>query len=258
MARLFDGTNDSLQSVSTIDLSGVSKISVVFWLWWDAFANDDDFAMETSANSGGASGSFWINPNGSIPLAFDIHLNGNGTRMNASFTRPSAAAWHQYVFLFDLSKSSNEIDSVYVDGVSQSLTYASQPNPTGNFGNHTLNVMSRNNTAIFGAGRMAELAIYPGELLNASEALALARGARPHRIRPGSNPHYWPLNGLQSPEPSWRSGGSALTVNGGATATNHPPVRPFTRAERANYEEAVVAAGGVPRHYMYYQRLRAA
>jgi len=63
-----------------------------------------------------------------------------------------------------MSKASNEVDSVYVDGVSQSLGYSQNNNNSGNFANSTLNFMSRNGASHFGAGRLAEIGLWPGVL----------------------------------------------------------------------------------------------
>ena len=45
MALLFDGSNDSLQAAS-VDLTAYQKITLSLWLYWDAYATDDDFAMD--------------------------------------------------------------------------------------------------------------------------------------------------------------------------------------------------------------------
>ncbi len=207
-----------------MDLSGVNKISVAFWLWWDSFSNNDDLALEHSATASNA-GTFLIGPDGGS-VAADILANGNVGFSYARYTRPSAAAWHHWLAIFDFSLASNEVD-LYLDGVLQTpLSRPNNSNNTGNFISATVNVMSRNNTSLFGPGRMAELAIYPGEVLNASEALALARGVSPRLIRPSSLPYYWPLWGVHSPEISLRGGGAAMTVNS-ATLVNHAPVTPF-------------------------------
>lgn len=239
MARLFDGTDDGLQSASAIDLSAVNKVTVAFWLWWDAFAAGDDLALEFTANYNGSTGGFIIDPNAGaeiiIGVVGDVGYNQSG------WVRPSAAVWHHWVAVFDKSQASAE-SNLYIDGALATLNARpTTSNNTNNFANSTLNVMSRNNASLFGAGRMAELALWPGEALNASEILALARGMRPNRIRPASNPYYWPLHGLVSPEPSYRSGGPAMTVNG-AVYTNHAPVRPFTRVERATFPTELLPA----------------
>ncbi len=46
MARQFNGTSDFAVTAASLDLSGTNVLTVAFWLYWDAFANDDRFAME--------------------------------------------------------------------------------------------------------------------------------------------------------------------------------------------------------------------
>jgi hypothetical protein len=64
-------------------------------------------------------------------------------------------------------------------------------------------------------------------VLSATEALGLARGIRPNLIRPASLIGWWPLDGLQSPEPDL----SGAANNGTLTSTSlafGPPFAPFT------------------------------
>src|SRR6185436_8292105 len=173
-----------------VDLSGVNKLSLSFWMWWDTFANDDDLAFEFTANYGVATGGFLVDPNsGTIPNKFEVALRGDVGTCAANFTRPSAAAWHHYTILLDKSASSHEVAAVYVDGSSQTLSYTFDSDNTNNFANSTLNFMSRNNSALFGAGRMCEVAIYPGLLLSTSQITTLADGFAPTVVAPTSKPY---------------------------------------------------------------------
>jgi hypothetical protein len=56
----FDGTNDYLSTAAAIDLSSVSTITVEFWLNWDAYADNDDLAMEFSTNYNANTDSFMV------------------------------------------------------------------------------------------------------------------------------------------------------------------------------------------------------
>lgn len=213
--RTFDGTNDSLQSASTIDLSAVNKCAVVFWLWWDAYADNDDLALEFTANTNGSTGGFYINPNSSNLAGggpnFEVKLVGNMGECEAVFARPSAAAWHQYVVGLDKSLSGEEVSHVYVDSVAQSLTYDTDIDNSNNFANDTLNVMSRNNASLFGAGRQARLGIIPGEIPTQAQVDDLYAGRLLTELFPAA--YYWPIDGTSSPEPSADTHGIALTVN---------------------------------------------
>lgn len=223
MARLFDGTNDSLQSASTLNLSAVSSLTLSFWLWWDSFADDDDTAIEFSANAFSNSGTFFVIPNGGS-TNMEIGVHGNVGDNYKEYTRPAAATWHHFCQVMNFGASAANETLFYLNGTLQTeVATPGTSNNTGSFGNFTLNVMSRNNASLFAAGRLADLAIYPGATLNVSEIGALARGASPLLIRPTVTPHVWPLWGDHSPEINLRGGGVALTVNG-AVKTGHAPV----------------------------------
>jgi hypothetical protein len=230
MARSFNGTSDAIQIA--VDLSSYNKISVSFWLKWTTFANDDKLAMEYSANYGANTGTFIIDPDSTAPVSgvfyWAWHYAGGGVTV-AHFTRPSAGVWHQYVFLIDGSAapSGAQLPAAYVDGVSQSLTYDSVAGLAGTFGNFTLNVMSRNKTSLFGAGSMADMAIWGGVLLTAGEASALGSGMRPGQIRPASLVCWTPFDGLASPEPDLSGNAKNGTLTGTSLASG-PPVAMFT------------------------------
>jgi hypothetical protein len=221
MARQFNGTDQSLQSASTIDLSSFDKLSLAFWLWWDAFADDDDLAMEFSADYNGVTTGFIIDPNDSSAGGgnFGIALKGDVGYSVGQFTRPSNLAWHQYVIVLDKTKAVDEVDAVYVDGISQTLGRPQNNNNTNAFGNHTLNFMSRNNTSLFGAGRLAEVAIYGGVNLTQQQATDLQTMC-PNFV--GTPTYGWHLDGDASPEPAF-VGGIALNLTGTIKAT-HPIV----------------------------------
>ncbi len=223
MGLLFDGINDSLQA--TLDLSSINKFTLSLWLYWDSFSDNDDLAMEFTADAGSNAGGFYLDPNNSLNSRFQIFMTSAGPAgsnyTQGEFTRPSGAAWHQYVFHFDMSTADDTV-AAWVDGASQTIIYIKQRDGTGNFANSTLNFMSRNNTALFGAGRMAEVALWPGILLDVGEVAALAAGVSPLMIRPTVRPWYWPLIGNASPEIEYFHQANATIV--GAVPTPHPRI----------------------------------
>jgi hypothetical protein len=223
MARLFDGISNSLQSASTINLTAYAKIALAFWLYWDVYSTNADIALELGTTDADTDNGFLIIPNASGGEVFIAHY-GNAGASQGNIPQPSAAAWHHLVVNMDRSLAINEVDTVYVDGVSQVLNRVSNNNNTDTFPNTTLNVMSRANSSLFGAGRMAELAIWGGGLLSQADATALAAATKlpsDASLSIGAATHYWKICGDNSPEPA-TLGGIALTVNG-ATQTAHPP-----------------------------------
>lgn len=163
-ATSFDGVNDYGQVA--LDLSAQSKITLEFWLKWDAYAEDDDLALEFTATANANNG-FYIDPNASGAAGGKWQIK---TRLGASNgvwrtnTRPSAGAWHHIVIVLRLK----EAPIVYVDGAEVAVTQETSPSgQSGTFANSTLNLMCRNKEALFGAGDMAHLAIYSGVLSKA-------------------------------------------------------------------------------------------
>jgi len=214
-ARQFNGTSDSLQSASPLSsLSGVGTVSLAFWMYWDAFANNDELAFESSANYNSNNGAFLVDPNtsggGGVSAGvfqYSVNLAGAGVHLDCAFTRPSAAAWHQYVLILDATSGSC---GAYVDGaVPSGLTTVNSH--TGTFSSQTLNVMSRNNASLFGAGRMSEISVFSGTI-NSSDASLLAACGRPTSVSSASLLYYWPINQTSPETPT--TGGINLTVNG--------------------------------------------
>lgn len=178
-AVVFNGTTQYGQA--SVDLSAYNKITVSYWLYWDAFADDDDLAIELTPNFGMNIGGFFIDPNSAAPHsgAFQIGFNaGGGADNHADFPRPSAAAWHHCILEMDMGVNPNTT-TVYVDNVLQTLSNVTAGTLTSNFfANSTLNFMSRNGTLLFGAGRMTSVRVY-GKLLSAQEVSTIYALGRP-------------------------------------------------------------------------------
>lgn len=172
----FDGVNDYGQTAA-IDLSGVNTITLAMWVYWDSFATFD-IMVETSADYNSNTGAFVVAPL-IAASQWDVGIRtGAGTYNYCHFTRPSLAAWHQFTFCLNRGGGANQITAVYVDGVSQSLTYDfTDTTGTGGFGNYAWNFMSRNGTTFFGAGRLDDVRLY-NRLLTATEASALYYASR--------------------------------------------------------------------------------
>jgi hypothetical protein len=219
MARIFNGTSDLMSAA--VNLSAFNKATVSFWLWWDAYANDYDLALEYTTDAGGTNGGFAFIPNDASGGLWSIYVRGTVSFTQVDMARPSAAGWHHFMVNLDPSTAgAGAIPAAYVDGVSQSLGGGSANSVSGSFANSTLYFMSRGGSALFGAGRIAEVGIYGGVLLTADEAGALAKGFSPEMIRPSSLEHYWPIIGRTSPEIELIGGGNAMVT--GAAVTEHP------------------------------------
>lgn len=223
MARLFDGSNDYVAAL--LDLTPYTELSLSFWLWWDAFANDDDLAFEHTVNYTANPGGLIVNPNSSS-TKFEVGIGtGAGAFYTDTFSRPSAAAWHHYLVTLSRSGPAN---AVWVDGVSQTLTAGTHTVVAyGTFANDYLVFMARGGVSLFGAGRMAEIGLYGGVLLGQDDATALAAGYSPLLVRSPSLSFYWPFIGRTQPEIELRQ--SAVALFHPSDATAYPTVEDHPR-----------------------------
>lgn len=219
MARQFDGSTQGAFSSTALDLSsaGTGPITLAFWLWWDTFANDDDLALELSANYNSNAGTFIVDPNDAVGVFNFGHSSGSGYR-SVHFARPSAAAWHHYMLVIDTTDSANCV--AYVDGSSVTVTNTFNTGGSAWTSSQTLNVMCRNDgTSLLGAGRMAGLGIWAGAL-TAGNATSLAAGAAPSTI--GTPLYSWNICGASSPEPA-ANGTPVLLLFGTPLQVADPP-----------------------------------
>jgi hypothetical protein len=217
------GNGSAAAASIPLDLSAFSRLSVSFWLFWDTFANDDDFAFEFTPSTNTNSG-FAVNPNSSAPAAgqFSFVSGGSAGAASRSAVRPSENEWHHYVVNIDrLEIGSAAIQSVFIDGASVALTNRASFGSSTNFANSTLYLFSRNNAALFGAGRIQNLAIRGGYLMSADEA-------RQEYDDP------WQLFAPLS-APQWIGGGSPpAAVRVGASVTAAFTVRSFAQRSQAS------------------------
>lgn len=220
MARQFNGTSNFLASASALSLSTHARIAVGFWVK-TTFAPDDSMLVELSANSNSNPGSFKILADESASGELYADIVGNVGKSSGHCAPPTDSVWHHMLFNLDMTASTSEVASIFVDGVSKTLTRADIDN-TGAFGDYVLYAMSRGGVGLFADGAMADLAIWaPTAPLDVTAAAALAGGARANTVHGGEVVYYWPLAGSTSPEPA-TVGTVALTVTG-ATSTADPP-----------------------------------
>ncbi len=222
MARLFNGTSDFLRP--TLDLTGTSVLIVSFWLYWDTNATNDDLALEFGSTTYVAVNGFVVDPNNSTVASTSMFGIGKSSGANSwidRFTQPSAATWHHWLLSF--SRAGTPVNLAWIDGVSQTLTAVNHTAGTyANFANTNLNIMCRNGASLFGAGRMADLAIWEtNTAMSADQISALAAGVRPELVRPTELFYYWPLYGVDSPEGDQVAHFTATVT--GATSTTPAP-----------------------------------
>jgi YD repeat-containing protein len=159
LAARFDGVNDA--ATAPVNLAGTHAVTVEFWLKWNAYSNDDRLAMELTKNFNEEAGGLLIDPN--APQnggTFGVGIGLGTSRNNVFFARPSAGAWHHYVFVLDTSAPAAQQITPYVDGKAVTYTKLDSGTGAGNFANSNLYMMSRAASSLFGAGDLDEVAIY--------------------------------------------------------------------------------------------------
>ncbi len=163
-SRVYNGTTAFAKSASTIDLSSLSNVTLEFIARFPTYT-DDERCIEFGADYNVIATGFVIWPSKDFGNGAKLYLakRGNAGHDAVGFARPTANTWHMFHVVLDTTQATpaNEL-KLYIDGVLQTPTdtsFANQNN-TGNFGNLTLNVASKNGASLFGDVEMEELAIY--------------------------------------------------------------------------------------------------
>ena len=178
-AARFDGVNDAASA--PVDLSGKTAATIEFWMKWNSWANNDALAFELTENFNSVPGGFLVDPNASYG-SFAVAIGMGASRNIALFPRPTAGEWHHYAFAMDTTAPAEEAIVPYVDGKAVTYTKAANGSGAPPFANAALNFMSRNGSALFGAGDLDEVAIYDRALSGATVAnhfQGLATNLRP-------------------------------------------------------------------------------
>ncbi len=205
MARSFNGTTDVITT-------GFSFVQPPFSLavWFNSTTVTPVQAMIGS----------------NIAQAVEFRLNAtalefveSGTAVIGSSSATIAAnTWYGAVATFDAAQNW----AIYLTGNS-----SSSGTQSGIVLNNTpLQIGNQTNFSESWAGSLADVAVW-NVILSAAEGASLVQGARPFTIRPKSLIGYWPVDGLQSPEPDLSGSKNNGTLTGTALASG-PPIAPFT------------------------------
>jgi hypothetical protein len=160
-ALQFDG-NDWAQTASIT--FGTSIITICAWVWWDAFADDDDLLLEHTTDFNGGDNRFIINPNESSSSKATGMMRSGGGYRKEDHTRWSAATWTHLAWVLDNSTTAGDV-KLYIDGsLAGSTISINTKNGNGNFTAAVIYLFSRAGSSLFGAGRLDDFRIYSGEL----------------------------------------------------------------------------------------------
>ncbi len=142
-----------------INLSGSRQVTAEFWLYQSNFVTNAIAAGFTS-NGLTTSGGFDVEPSDGSKL--EIWATGNAITNGVTYTRPSAGAWHDYVFAENLTVPTNQIN-LYIDGVPGSVPNRCGGSCNGDnttaLPNSTFYLMTMGNGTYFNTGIEDELRV---------------------------------------------------------------------------------------------------
>lgn len=204
----------------------ISACSISAWLFATTLPTSSAYTLVGLSN-GSASGAYIglgvaVTGGNSQVIAF----SSNGTQSNAAASPHLSASTYYHA----LATFAGSTQAIYLNGGNSNSTSTFTPGSAFTVASvGALEVggsfISRPNQLV----QIGEVGIWSATL-TANEALTLATGERPFRVRPGSLYGYWPLFGLQSPEPDLSGNQLSLSLAGSSALANGPPVRRLARA----------------------------
>ena len=226
----FNGTSDAAQA--DLDLSGTNKLTLEFWMKWNAFANDDDLAFEFTPNFNSNPGGFLVDPNAPEEGGkFAVGI-GNGSARNTAYFDPPERrrlaplrprARHQ--------RGRRRPDQPLRRRPAGALHQDDVGTGAGNFANSTLYFMSRAGSALFGGGDLDEVALYNRALSAATiddHFSGTAGGSASPRHRRSRSRRTQPRAVRRSPStPRHPTTPTARSPNTSGTSTATAPSRPI-------------------------------
>lgn len=135
--------------------------------------------------------------------------------------------------------------TAYLNGSQDNQTANGTQNTTGNYA-YTLGSSVHYSSP---KGAVFDFAMW-NVVLTVNEIAALARGIRPFNIRPTALMIYWPLDGLQSPEPDLSRNAKNGTVSGPAFAPG-PSATMFTPRWPRNYDPVAATVPLSQTHFRF-------
>jgi hypothetical protein len=233
-ARVFNGI-DTLIDAGAVVTGTNNALSLSFWVNPHNFANAYNWLTGSDQNDDSTVFGTLLKSSGKIAY-YTTYAGGAYTFLDPGTTTLSVDTWYQVGMSLDAS-----FLQTYVNGVSD-----------GTVASNGVSLLSGTQNFVMGSqpasagrnfnGRIADVAIW-NVVLTAAEFVALAAGIRPNTVRPASLKGYWPLDGVNSPEPDLSGFGNNGTLTGTANAAG-PPLAMFT-PRWSQFLSPAAAAGGV-------------
>lgn len=173
-----DGVDDG-PSPGTVDLSGTSAISFMFWMDWDVAD-----ALHGTGNVDNPQIASFGNPAAVGQPAFHVRANGVNTgkwRIDnyqnvKEFDRSvSSEGWRFYLIVIDHTQAADDEIKVYRDGSAVTLSSVSNTDQSGAFGNQTL-YLGRDFFGRYATAKFAHVALFTTALSSTNAADLYAAG----------------------------------------------------------------------------------
>lgn len=194
MARSFNGSSDRIGMNSAIVKPNWFTDSYSLSVWVKAAAQSNT-GVYSEGNTTTNTQFWWIGPDSTSTSK----MRWTGNNQPAAYITTATmfdSTWHHYALAVGSAAF-----SVYVDGVRDGGTAitSGQTGISGTAANlATLGSLGRTTYTNFFSGSIAELGIWTSKTLSLDDAKSLADGLSAVRLGPT---HYWPLWGVDSPEP---------------------------------------------------------
>ena len=215
MARDFElDTTDYLENAAAV----LVAVPCTFAAWFRAETVDINQTIMSLMDNGVDTHGMYMEATSSNVISA-VTADG-GFKIAFGSTNFSVDTWHHGCAVYASSTSR----SAYLDGGGK-VEDTVDATPL-NIDTTAIGRLSRLSATNYFDGRIAEVGIWNVALTD-NEVISLASGNSPLLVRPLSLQAYWPLYGLNSPEPDLAGSAFNMTVNGPAAA-NHAPVVPYS------------------------------
>lgn len=216
MARSFNGTSDFIVNVNAAFSTNID-FTFACWVFLSNLTQGSRFFAHGNTGTGADQA-----------LAFNIESAGKFTAsvdgIATSAVANANAVVNTWYHVALVHVAATNVTTLFINGVAQTTTATAASSVSG--ANAVTIGVTSTETSRFLAGNMADAAIW-SLALTANELLGLANGARPYQIRPANLLRWWPLDGIQSPEPDLSGGAFNGTLTWTALVFG-PPFMPFT------------------------------
>jgi uncharacterized membrane protein len=154
-----DVTSKGYVTIPAIDLHQTKAVSIGLWAKRDISASLGAGVLITGGNKEGPG--FALSFDDAACHGLRAAEWGNGGSTANCYAAPSSGAWHQFVVIYDETRTAGDAVALYVDGVLQAPTWnPSTASNTDGFGESPIYLFSQDGTSQFSSGAVRDLRIY--------------------------------------------------------------------------------------------------